>query len=297
LASKNRLGIDLHIHSTASDGSLTPSEILNQAQELNLAAIAITDHDSIEGSQEALQVGIPPSIRFLTAVEISAAYPPFLPGCGSFHILGYSIRLDSHALNQTLNKLRKARKNRNPKILKHLNSLGFQLSLGDVIRETGQGQLSRPHIASTMMKKGFVQSIDEAFNKYLGTGKPAYVDKYRIECAQAIEIIREAGGIPVLAHPSLLNIADDQQLNELIRNLIKLGIQGIEVFYPEHTPEQINQYAELAKQYGLLMTGGTDFHGSITPEIKMGTGKGNLFIPYEIYEKLTDQARVNNPKA
>ena len=283
---KNRLGIDLHIHSTASDGSLTPPEIIDHAQKLNLAAIAITDHDSIYGSKEALRTGIPPSLKFLTGVEISAAHPAFFPGSGSFHILGYGIRLDNHALNQTLNKLREARKNRNPKIIKRLNELGFKISLEDVNLTVADGQLGRPHIAHAMLKKGFVESMDEAFDKFLGAGKPAYVDKERIGCEEAIKMIRGARGVPVLAHPALLNIDDDWQMDELIRNLIKIGMRGIEVYYPEHSSEQTQLYKELAIKYDLLMTGGTDFHGSITPKIKMGTGKGKLFIPYKLYEQL-----------
>ena len=285
---KNRLGIDLHIHSTASDGSLTPAEIINRAQRLNLAAIAITDHDSIYGSKEALQAGIPPSLKFLTGVEISAAHPTFFPGSGSFHILGYCIRLDNQALNQALNRLREARKNRNPKIIKRLNELGLKISLEDVNPTIAHGQLGRPHIAQVMIKKGFVKSMDEAFDKFLGAGKPAYVDKNRIGCEETIKMIRDAGGVPVLAHPALLNINDDFQLEELIQNLIKIGMRGIEVYYPEHSPKQMQRYRELANKYNLLITGGTDFHGSITPKIEMGTGKGTLFIPYKLYEELAN---------
>jgi predicted metal-dependent phosphoesterase TrpH len=282
----HHLGIDLHIHSTASDGSFTPAEIIDHAQKLNLAAIAITDHDSIDGSREALRIGIPPSLNFLTGVEISAAHPPFFPGSGSFHILGYDIHLDNRDLNQALSKLQAARKNRNPSILKRLNKLGFQISLDEVNQEVGEGQLGRPHIAYAMVKKGFVTSIDEAFDKYLGTRGPAYVDKYRIECEQAIQIIRAAGGVPVLAHPALLDIENDQKLDALLQNLVKIGLAGIEVYYPGHSPQQIRQYTELARKYGLLMTGGTDFHGTITPQIKMGSGNGSLFIPYLLYKKL-----------
>jgi len=285
---KNRLGIDLHIHSTASDGSLTPADIIDHAQKLNLAAIAITDHDSVDGSKEALQIDIPPSLHFLTGVEISAAHPPFFPGSGSFHILGYAIHLDNRDLNQALRKLQDARKNRNPEILKRLNKLGFRISLEEVNQEVGEGQLGRPHIAYAMLKKGFVASINEAFDKYLGNAGPAYVDKDRIECEQAISIIRAAGGVPVLAHPALLNIENNQKLDALLQNLVKIGLAGIEVYYPGHSPQQIRQYTELAENYGLLMTGGTDFHGSITPDTKMGSGDGDLFVPYTLYKELID---------
>ena len=282
----SHLGIDLHIHSTASDGSLTPSEILRQAQKLRLAAIAITDHDSLEGSKAARRTGIPSSLKFLTGVEISAAYPPFFPGSGSFHILGYRIRLDDTILNQTLDRLRQARKNRNPQILECLDKLGFPLSMEEVQQAAGQGQIGRPHIAQAMMNKGFVQSIDEAFDNYLGNHKPAYVDKYRIACAEAIRIILGAEGIPVLAHPGLLNLKNKSDLDALIVNLKAIGIQGIEAYYPKHTRPKMKDYLEIADRHNLLVTGGTDFHGDIMPKIKIGSGDGTLHIPFKLYEKL-----------
>ncbi len=282
----HRPGIDLHIHSTASDGSLTPFEILQLAQKINLGAIAITDHDSLEGSKEAFRAGIPASIKFLSGVEISAAYPPFLSGSGSFHLLGYAIRLDDGALNQILQKLRQARKNRNPEIVKRLNELGCPLTLAEVRKVVGEGQLGRPHIARAMVKKGYVTSVDEAFDQFLGTDKPAYVNKYRIECIQAVQAITAAGGIPVLAHPGLLDIENESTLNQFMGKLKEIGIRGIEVYYPEHSARQMKIYADLARRFDLLMTGGTDFHGKMMPDIKLGSGKGNLFVPYELYEKL-----------
>ena len=278
-------GIDLHIHSTASDGTLSPAEILKLAQKLKLRAIAITDHDTIAGSKEALQAGIPPSVKFLTGVEISASSPPSISYAGSFHILGYSIRLDDPQLNKTLAVLQQARKNRNPQIVKRLNSMGFEFSLKDVAKEIGDGQLGRPHIARYLIKKGFVKSIDEAFKKYLAQGKPAYVDKYRVDCSRAIEIIIDAGGIPVLAHPILLNF-DKNETNDLFALLKDMGLKGIEVYYPENPPGMTTLYSKLAERYGLLKTGGTDFHGSLKPDIQMGSGRGDFVVPYESYEKL-----------
>jgi len=280
------VSIDLHIHTTASDGTFTPRQVISHARQLNLKAIAITDHDTVAGSKEALDSGIPPSLEFLTGVEISATPPPFYPGSGSFHLLGYSIRLDDPKLNRTLETLQEARKNRNPAIINRLNELGISISLDEVHEEAGGGQLGRPHIAHLMVKKGVVASIDEAFDRFLGTGKPAYVDKQRIECFTAIEIILEAGGIAVLAHPGLLDYKNDSQLDELIGKLKIAGIQGVEVYYSGHTPDQRLLYAELARRHDLLMTGGSDFHGAIQPEIEMGSGQGDLFVPYELYEKL-----------
>jgi hypothetical protein len=287
LGYNNHRGIDLHIHSSASDGSLSPAAILEHALKLNLSAIAITDHDSIDGAKEALRSGIPPSLQFLTGIEISAAYPPFFPGSGSFHILGYGIGLNDPVLNQTLKKLQEVRKTRNPKIVRRLNELGFPISLEDVQQIAGKGQIGRPHIALTLKKKGYVASIEEAFEKLLGTQKPAYVGKERLGCKETIARIRSAGGIAALAHPGLLDIEDESQLKSLIQNLMNIGMGAIEVYYPQHTAKQTEQYARLAKQYGLLMTGGTDFHGAITPEIRMGSGTGNLFVPHHIYEALS----------
>jgi len=281
--------IDLHIHSTASDGTLSPSEIISLAHSLNIGAIAITDHDTIDGSKEALTLDIPPSLKLLTGVEISASSNPSLPYAGSFHMLGYSIRLDDPALNRALDMLQDARRNRNPKIVKRLNNLGINLSLKDVADEFGEGQLGRPHIAQFMVKRGFVKSINEAFDKYLGTGRPAYVDKYRLDCGRGIEIILAAGGIPVLAHPFFLHIENKDRFEDLIVSLKKIGLKGIEAYYPEHSPGLTAFYAEIANRYDLLITGGTDFHGSIKPDIRMGSGRGNLFVPYSLYEKLINR--------
>jgi len=283
--------IDLHIHSTASDGTLSPSEILSLAGNLNLGAISITDHDTIEGSREAIAHGIPPSIKFLTGVEISAAPPPAFTCSGSFHILGYSIRIDDPFLNQTLGRLQDARRSRNPKIIDNLNKLGMDISFSDLIDEFGDKQLGRPNIAQIMLKKGFVGSINEAFDKYLARGKPAYVDKYRIDCKDAIEIILGAGGIPVLAHPFLLKLEKDVLFEKLIITLKAMGLMGMEIYYPLHSRELTAYYVEIADRHGLLITGGSDFHGSIKPDINMGSGKGDLFVPYELYERLINSVR------
>ena len=286
MAYSEHVRIDLHIHSTASDGTLSPSEIISLAHSLNIGAIAITDHDTIDGSKEALTLDIPTSLKFLTGVEISVSSNPSLSYTGSFHMLGYSIRLEDPVLNQTLDMLQEARRNRNPSIVKRLNNLGINLSLKDIADEFSECQLGRPHIAQVMVKRGYVKSINEAFDKYLGTGRPAYVDKYRLDCGRAIEIILAAGGIPVLAHPVLLHIKDKNRFENFITNLKEIGLKGIEIYHSEQTPALTAYYAEVAADNGLLMTGGTDFHGSIKPDIKMGSGKGDLFVPYELYEKL-----------
>ncbi len=282
----NRVEIDLHIHSTASDGTCTPSEIVTTAKSLGLSAIAITDHDTIDGSKEAASMNLDESIQVLSGVEISTT-PPTTASQGSMHILGYCIRFDDPVLNQTLEQLKIARKNRNPQIIERLNKLGMDISLNEVRNEIGENsQLGRPHIAGLMVKKGIVNSINEAFDKYLATGMPAYVDKFRIDCFKAIQIIHHAGGIPVLAHPILLKTNHGNAFEKMVLSMKNKGLKGIEVYYPEHSTENTEYYIEIAKKYDLLMTGGTDFHGSLKPSIQMGSGKGDLFIPYTLYEQL-----------
>jgi len=285
--------IDLHIHSDASDGTLSPPAILNMAVDLNLAAISITDHDTVKGVRKALNYGIPSPLNFITGVEISSNAPPEFAFRGSLHILGYGIDISNRPLNNALEKLQKARQNRNPLIIDKLNALGFDLS-SDEVAAMLEGDdpekmrnFGRPHIARLMVQKGICQSIDDAFDRYLGTDKPAYVEKYRIECAGAIEVIRNAGGAPVLAHPVLYQTEMNRAtIEKLIGTLKAMGLCGLEVYYSEQTSDQTAYYAGLARQYDLLLTGGSDFHGALRPEIKMGSGKGNLHIPYKIYTKL-----------
>jgi len=286
LVYKRDVRIDLHIHSNASDGTFTPAEILDRAGRIGLGAIAITDHDTVDGVENALAAGIPPSIGFLTGVEISAAPPQSYSHPGSFHILGYGFRPQDPQLKRELQTLQEARRNRNPRIVERLNQIGIPIRLEDVKSAAGAGQIGRPHIAQCLMKQGVVTSIDEAFDRLLGTGKPAYVDKYRIECRRAIELIRVAGGLPVLAHPGLLSLADDRQLDLVVDELVSMGLKGLEVYYPGHTPEQTRRLLDLARLRELLVTGGSDFHGAIQPDIEMGIGRGGLFVPYELYSKL-----------
>jgi hypothetical protein len=286
---KPAASIDLHIHSRASDGTLSPAEIIALASRLNLRAISITDHDSIAGSREALLGGIPNRLGFLTGVEISAEPPPSYTGAGSIHILGYGFRLDDPELNRTLERLQDSRRGRNPEIVARLNKLGIPIRIEEVEREAADGQPGRPHIAKLLIKKGVVKTMDDAFDRYLGNGKPAYVDKFRIEFNQAIGLINAAGGIPVLAHPCLLEVESVEQLDDLLQEMMSMGLKGLEVYYPQHSPEQTRQYADLAARHRLLMTGGTDFHGDIQPEIQLGIGKGDFHVPFGLYEKLIER--------
>jgi predicted metal-dependent phosphoesterase TrpH len=170
-----------------------------------------------------------------------------------------------------------------------LNKLGISIRIEEVEREAVEGQPGRPHIAKLLVKKGIVKTVDDAFDQYLGNGKPAYVDKFRIESSQAIELINAAGGIPALAHPCLLELESAMQLNDLLREMTSMGLKGLEVYYPLHSPEQTRLYADMALRHELLMTGGTDFHGDIQPDIQMGVGKGDFYVPFSVYQKLIER--------
>lgn len=289
LASDPRIGIDLHVHSTASDGTLAPSKILAMAVQLGLKAIAITDHDTLSGSAAAIAGGIPSAIRFLTGIEISAAAPAGYRVNGSVHILGYGIDPGHSGLEALLRVLKHARENRNPQIIARLNALGMDLNADELSRIVGDATAGRPHIAQLMVKKKMVASINDAFDRFLGKNQPAYVDKFRVPMAEAISTINDAGGVAVLAHPYLTGLTDPATFEAFLLTLQTMGLKGIEAIYPGHTEAATAEYCRLARKHGLTITGGTDFHGDVTPGIRMGVGDGGFHVPYSIYENLMER--------
>ncbi|MFO7886663.1 MAG: ribonuclease III [Desulfobacteraceae bacterium] len=280
--------IDLHIHSTASDGSVPPLEIIEKALSIKgLEAISITDHDTIEGVKQVIETGLPPSLEFITGIEISADPLENFNSTGSYHILGYGFSINDKNFNHTLKKLKQARIERNPRIIEKLNQLGCPLTLEEVSDCcTGSGQMGRPHIASAMVKKGFVSSLQEAFDKYLAAQKPAYVDKFRLSCRDAIDLIRDAGGIPVLAHPILIQPGSREQLPDIIDQLVSMGLKGIEVYYTDNTKTETEFLEQLARERNLFVTGGSDFHGTLKKGTEIGTGKGSLYVDYIHFQRL-----------
>ncbi len=286
MESKQCGGIDLHIHSTASDGTYAPSDILDLAVQSELQAISITDHDTLDGSRQALECEIPSTLRFITGVEISAQPPAGCSAGGSLHILGYGVDPGHNELSQTLGKFQRVRDERTHRILDRLRQLGIPLTLEQVLAEVGEGAASRPHVARAMVKAGIVADIEEAFQNYLNKGRPAYVSKERLDCHKTFELIKAAGGIPVLAHPYLIPCHGAGELSTLIESLCKIGLMGLEVFYPGHPPQAVTLYLAMAEKFGLFVTGGSDFHGQLTPDIKMGKGSGDLHVPYALFEKL-----------
>jgi hypothetical protein len=275
--------IDLHMHSTFSDGSLTPAELVDQAVELGLRAIALTDHDGMGGIPELLQAAVGRPLRVIPGVEVSADVPK-----GTMHMLGYFVRADNAELNESLECIRNGREIRNRQILRKLQALGCALTWEAVAAEAGSAVVGRPHFAQAMIKQGFVKDKEAAFDKYLGKGKPAYVDRRRFTPQDTIRLIRGAGGVPVLAHPFTLDL-NHADLQRLLLELRGAGLEGLEVYYSEHTPAMQSQFMDLARQFNLVATGGSDYHGAMTPNIRMGAGFGGLRVPDDVVARLEER--------
>jgi len=265
--------IDLHVHSAASDGSYAPAEVVRQAKEGGLKAMALTDHDTVDGLPEAVAAGEKYGVEVIPGVEVSARYPG-----GTMHILGLLIDYTNGHLDQRLAVLKRARAERNPQIIAKLNALGISITMAQVEAISGSGQMGRPHIARALMEAGYVQNLQEAFDKYLGWRRAAYVSKFRFPQEEAIAMIRQVQGVPVLAHPFTLGLGSAFALRNLLVELKDLGLAGLEVYYSEYTPEQEALYLKLARELGLLVTGGSDYHGANKPEVTLGrmSCQGNL---------------------
>lgn len=288
--------IDLHIHSTASDGSFSPRQILTLAKDAGVGAISLTDHDSIAGIKEIQDNISQYPMEFITGVEISCEPPDAFKSIGSVHLLGYGFSVYDKRLNQVLKQAVRSRDERNPKIIERLNELGVDISLAEVAKRFGADQTGRPHIAELLKEKGVVKSFREAFDTYLGKDKPAHVEKFKISCEEAIQIILDAGGLPVLAHPGLLEFNRSRGLESFVDLLTDFGLQGIEVFYTDHDPQKQEYLKNLAQDRKLLATGGSDFHGSFNQGVKLGRGKDNLRVGYPVFKALMKRlALVNFP--
>lgn len=289
--------IDLHVHSTASDGTLSPSEVVREAHARGLCAIALTDHDTMDGVAEALQAGMRLGVEVIPGVELNTESP-----AGEVHVLGYfpppegwSPEADpaghgagvvgaviDREFYDLLASRRDSRAERARKMVQRLRELGMPLSYEDVLRQAGDAPVGRPHIARALLEAGYVESVKEAFDRWLHRGGPAYVPREKLSPAEAVQAIIDAGGVPVLAHPGRI---DGQWV---IQELIDAGLEGLECHYPEHTPEQTERYLGLAREHGLVVTGGTDYHGPRSPH---DADLGSLPVPPEAVEQLKERVR------
>jgi len=268
---------DLHLHSIFSDGTYTPGQLIKAACSKGLSAIALVDHDTVNGVLETLELGAQVGIEVLPGIELTAEYLG-----NEIHILGYLLDYESVLLKNKLDSLRSYRIERVYKITDKLQSIGMNLSPESVFDISKNGIPGRLHIARAMVKEKLVGSVQDAFKKYIGDKSPGYVSGFRLSPLEGIELIRAARGIPVLAHPYLLNNDD------LIPQFAEYGLMGLEVYYPEHTQAMINYYLDLAKKLNLLVTGGSDCHGAAKPEVKIGS----LKVSYELVEKLKNTKQV-----
>jgi predicted metal-dependent phosphoesterase TrpH len=271
--------IDLHTHSTCSDGTLSPAALLRAAREAGVTHMALTDHDTVAGLAEAREEAGRQGVVFIGGLEISAEYQP-----GTMHILGYGFDESSPSLLEKLAFVQQARRDRNPKIVSILNRLGLSVTMEQVADEAGGEVVGRPHFAAVLLRKGHVQSTQEAFDRFLAKGQPAYMDKVRLSPEDSIAAIRAAGGVAVLAHPLQLKVHGDEALETLVSGLAKLGLQGMECHYRNHTEDDTARFLGLARRHNLVPTGGSDFHGANRPRIRLGIGEGKLHVPRECWE-------------
>lgn len=267
---------DLHLHTLFSDGTYTPGQLISESAKCGLSAIAVVDHDTVRGIGPAIEAAKPKKIEVIPGIELSAEYEGL-----EVHILGYLIDYKNKELMERLNILKKNRIERVYKIIEKLKDMGVTLDPETIFNLSKQGTVGRLHIARAMVAEGKVNSVFEAFQKYIGDKCPAYVLGFKFSPDEAIKLIKDAGGISVLAHPYSLNNDD------FIIKFIDYGLMGLEVYYPEHSQSMINFYKNLATKHNLLITGGSDCHGKAKPEIKIGSIK----IPYDLVEKMKEAKR------
>lgn len=277
--------VDLHVHTSCSDGTLTPSAVVDLALAKGLRAVAITDHDTIDGNAEAEAAGRRRGVEVLAGVELSTQWQGI-----TFHLLGYGVRGDTARVRDAFAFLEECRRQRNPRMVERMQALGVPITMEEVAAEAAGSVVGRPHFARVLLRKRVVATFQEAFDRFLGRGAAAYVDKTRLEPAEAFRVIRDAGGVGVLAHPGLIEREFPGQLGALVDQLVPLGLAGLEAHYSGHSAEQTAAYLELARRLGLLVTGGSDFHQPGDASVpQLGSGFGSLRVPYACLAALKDR--------
>lgn len=283
------MSADLHIHTTASDGSFTPGELVKRAKQRNLNAIAITDHDNVDGIAEALEAGRELGITVVPGVELSSEYEACNgPSC-DLHFLGFFINYRSSWLRGHLERLHHARYQRAYEMVRRLQLDGIHIPFEQVMRIAGDGSLGRPHIARALVEHGYVDTIQGAFRKYLGRRGPYYVEKFTYSPGEVIKVIRKVGGVAALAHPGVCKCD-----NSIISEFAAAGLQALEVYHTDHDSTQVNRYRRLAKRLGLVATGGSDCHGPISLR---GYLLGTVTVGDEVVEQLRELASLKKQRA
>lgn len=275
--------IDLHTHSYCSDGTFSPEGLVILAKKEGLAAIALTDHDTIDGLGLFMEAGLQYGVETIPGVEFAALWPKY--NRPEIHILGLGFQPDAPILRERMAEIRQSRERRNEKMAERLASIGLPVTLEEVAANAGGEIITRAHFANVLLEKGAVKTRQEAFARYLSPGLPGYVEREVLTPAQCIHAIKQAGGAAVLAHPTLYGLSE-LRLEELCRELAAEGLDGMECLYSTYTPAQAKAMGRLCARAGLLPSGGSDFHGDNKPDIRLGRGLGNLKIPYAYWEAL-----------
>jgi predicted metal-dependent phosphoesterase TrpH len=271
--------IDLHLHSTFSDGTFTPEQLVKMANATGLKAISITDHDTVDGTQEAVDAGAEFGVRIIPGVELSVFLDDY-----NFHLLGYQFDWRDRKLNAKLDTLQASRSRRNAAIVSKLQKLGLDISEGELQKISRSGQTGRPHIARLLVEKKIVRDIDQAFALYLRKGKPGYAKRFIYHVEEAISLIHESGGCAVLAHPAQIS-RSISVLEDLISHLKIIGLDGLETYYPSQKGSFLKSLRRIAANHGLIETGGSDYHGDIRPDTAMA-GKNNKVVPLTVLDQM-----------
>ena len=279
------MAIDLHSHSTASDGSVEPSALVQLAVEQGLTTLALTDHDTQEGIEEAREATAGTDLELIAGTELSLEYD-----AGGMHLVVLWLEPGSGPLQSRLATLRRWRNGRNEQIVASLSELGMPMTIDQVTEEAGSGSVGRPHIAAVMMAKGYVESIEEAFELWLASGRPAYRSRLRLRPEEAIQLALESGGVPILAHPHTLNINRAAEMGDLLTELCGAWLVGLEAIYSSYRQHERDGYADLARRFGLVPSGGSDYHGSYKPGLDLGRGYGDLVVPDSVLDDLRRHA-------
>lgn len=274
------MAVDLHLHSTASDGGDSPADVIKQAAVAGLTTIALTDHDNLDGIPEARQTATEIGIDLIAGSELSVEWPH-----GAMHLLVYFLEPGAGPLQDRLEDLQQGRKDRNVRVVEALNELGVEITYDEISTEAQGRGIGRPHIAAAMVSKGHVATIQEAFDGYLSAGRPAYQERFRLELGEACELARASKAVPVVAHPHTTGVTADDY-GSGFREMAAAGVMGIEAHYSEYLPETRLHIASLAAELGMVATGGSDYHGRFKPGTAIGNGKGDLVVPEHAAEDL-----------
>ena len=280
--------IDLHTHSTASDGTLTPKELILQAQKAGLAAVALTDHDTTAGLGQAMETAEKLSIECIAGIELAA----YFNGREELHIVGLFIDYKKKDWIHVISQIQKDRDNRNIEMISKLNAIGVSITMEQLEQAAGGDIITRAHYAKVLEQNGYVTSKKEAFQFYLSPGCPGYVPRQLLSPEECIRLIHESGGLSILAHPTLYHLSF-QEIGQVVGRLKKEGLDGMEVMYSTYTPEEEKKMKQIAAENNLLFSGGSDFHGANKPDIQLAVGKGNLKIPLEYLHALRAKMAEN----